>query len=220
MSVTKHPGEENLMAYASGRLGEAWSIAIATHLTFCPSCRRAVGDFEKLAGNFLSSTEPVGLAASALDQVMARLERDGAEIRQVQAACESATAQNLLPAPLAEYFQMRDGKLPWKRLGLGAYHIPIKTGDPGGFARLLRVPAGKPVPEHGHVGPELTLVLSGSFRDKGAYFGPGDLQEADADCIHQPHADPGEDCICLAVTSGPLRFTSFAARLVQPFAGI
>lgn len=220
MTVTKHPGDETLMAYASGRLGESWSIAIATHLTFCPACRHSVEDCEWLAGSFLASTAPIDMSEESLSKVWARIERVDAQAESAEAVSLPVRPGRLLPAPLADYVQASEVSLPWKRLGLGAYHIPIKTGDSDGFARLLRVPAGKAVPEHGHVGPELTLVLSGSFRDEGAFFGPGDLQEVDENCIHRPHADPGEDCVCLAVTSGPLRFTSLAARLVQPLTGI
>ena len=87
-------------------------------------------------------------------------------------------------------------------------------------ARLLRIPAGRPVPEHTHGGLELTLVLSGAFSDSVGRYGPGDFQEADENLEHQPHAEAGADCICLAITDAPLRFKSLAARIVQPFLGI
>ncbi|MEQ9124613.1 MAG: transcriptional regulator, partial [Alphaproteobacteria bacterium] len=45
----------------------------------------------------------------------------------------------------------------------------------------------------------------------------GDLQEADATLQHQPHATPGEDCICLAVTDAPLRFRAWLPRVAQRF---
>jgi putative transcriptional regulator len=67
---------------------------------------------------------------------------------------------------------------------------------------------------------ELTLVLSGAFSDATGEYRRGDLQEADEDLQHRPHAAPGEDCICLAVTDAPLRFRSLAARMVQPLLGI
>ena len=86
--------------------------------------------------------------------------------------------------------------------------------------RLLRIPAGKPVPEHGHGGRELTLVLSGSFSDSTGRFSRGDLEDADETLEHQPIAGEEEDCICLAVTDAPLRFKSRLLRLVQPVLGI
>ena len=44
---------------------------------------------------------------------------------------------------------------------LGAFAIRFLE-DTGTTARLLRIPAGKPVPTHTHRGLELTLVLSGN----------------------------------------------------------
>ena len=64
------------------------------------------------------------------------------------------------------------------------------------------------------------MVLRGSFTDDGQRFGVGDVETADSDLEHQPVAEPGEDCICLAVTDARLRFRGVFARLVQPFIGI
>jgi putative transcriptional regulator len=66
----------------------------------------------------------------------------------------------------------------------------------------------------------MTLVLLGGFTSLGRRFGRGDVEIADDSVEHQPVADDGDDCVCLAVTDAPLRFKSLAARLVQPFIGI
>ena len=76
------------------------------------------------------------------------------------------------------------------------------------------------MPEHGHNGLELTMVLAGSFTDDGARFGRGDVETADVGVEHQPVAEAGDACICLAVTDAPLRFRGPVARLLQPFIGI
>jgi len=36
---------------------------------------------------------------------------------------------------------------------------------------------------------------------------------------HNPVADPGEDCINLAVTTGPLKFESLLRKVVAPLFG-
>jgi len=76
---------------------------------------------------------------------------------------------------------------------------------------------GIAVPDHGHRGTELTLVLQGAFTDSTDHFGPGDIEIADEDLDHTPIADDGMDCICLAATDAPLRFRSLMPRLAQPF---
>jgi putative transcriptional regulator len=84
-------------------------------------------------------------------------------------------------------------------------------------ARLLYIPAGASVPDHGHRGTELTLVLQGAFVDEVDHFGPGDIEVANEDLNHTPVADIGADCICLAATDAPLRFRALMPRLAQPF---
>ena len=64
------------------------------------------------------------------------------------------------------------------------------------------------------------MVLSGSFMDDGARYARGDVETADVDIEHQPVAEIGMECICLAVTDAPLRFRGPVARLIQPFIGI
>jgi putative transcriptional regulator len=84
-------------------------------------------------------------------------------------------------------------------------------------ARLLYIPAGQSVPDHGHRGMELTLVLQGAFRDDTDRFGVGDLEIASEELEHTPVAEAGQDCICLAATDAPLRFNALIPRLLQPF---
>ena len=40
MTIIHHPNEETLLDYASGALGEAWSVAVATHLAVCPEVEK------------------------------------------------------------------------------------------------------------------------------------------------------------------------------------
>ena len=221
MTINHHPSEELLLDYASGALSESWSLAVATHLALCPDCRRIVAGAEAVGGGFMSGLPPVACADGAFDAVMARL-TDDAGAADVPAAVlpqGSASAIPILPEPLRGYIGADLAELPWQRLGRGAYQYLVRTDD-GATARMLRIPSGRPVPEHTHRGQELTLVLRGAFTDATGHYAAGDFQEADEDVMHQPHAAPGEDCICLAVTDAPLRFKSLAARVVQPFLGI
>jgi len=73
------------------------------------------------------------------------------------------------------------------------------------------------VPDHGHHGLELTLVLQGAFRDEDAVFKRGDVEIATEETQHTPIAEPGLDCICLAATDAPLKFRAILPRLAQPF---
>ena len=219
MSIIHHPGDDFLVAYAAGDLAQAWSLLIATHIALCPACRSRTGDAEAIGGVFLSDEDPVEISAGALDATLQRamaMENDPAPPPVVL----SGGTVPVLPEPLRGYAGADIDGLRWRPLGRNAQHIPLVSGQDGTVARLLRIPAGKPVPEHGHNGLELTMVLLGSFAANEMHFARGDVETADAEIEHQPLAAPGDDCICLAVTDAPLRFRGLFARLVQPLIGI
>lgn len=215
-----------MLDYATGALSEGWSIAIATHLALCPACRDRLALAEAAGGALLETAAPVALASDSWDRLRARL-GDTPPVTPapprpapVRAAPDRLPVRAVLPQPLRDYVGGDLDSLRWKPLGRGAYHIPIQTADRSVSARLLRIPAGRPVPEHSHGGRELTLVLKGAFRDGDDLFARGDLEEADEHLNHQPIATEDEDCICLAITDAPLRFRSWVVRMVQPILGI
>lgn len=224
MNINHHISDELLLDYANGSLEEGWSIAVATHLALCPSCRKRLAVMEAAGGTMLETidAEPTVATTEDFSWEAMRARLDNAEpAAEVPAPRQySDRKRSSLPEPLRSYIGGDFDTVKWKPLGLGAYHYPIKTSDQDISVRLLRIPAGKPVPEHTHGGRELTLVLKGSFSDISGRFGPGDFEETDETVDHQPIADPGEDCICLAVTDAPLRFKSRIVRMIQPLLGI
>lgn len=210
-----HPSDELLMDYASGALGEGWSLGIATHLAMCPLCRQKLNRIEGIGGSLLEDQAPAAVSDDMFASVMAEIEG----LAPIAPRTPVANDSGVLPSPLRRYLGGDIDEIKWKRLGLGAYQCEVATHD-GTSVRLLRIPAGKPVPEHTHRGLELTVVLQGAFTDHSGEYARGDFEEADEQMFHQPHAVAGEDCICLAITDAPLRFTSLAARIAQPILGI
>jgi putative transcriptional regulator len=223
MSVVHHLSDDLLLDYASGSLAEGWSIAVASHLALCPGCRRRLSLMEQAGGDILRSVvceevEP----EDSWSRMKARLNTSSNDSVSVTSPARGRVARGdpVLPEPLRSYLGSDVEGLKWRALGRGAYHIPIRVSDNETSVRLLRIPAGKPVPEHSHGGRELTLVLAGSFSDGTGRFARGDIEDADETLEHQPIADEGEDCICLAVTDAPLKFRSWFLRMVQPVLGI
>ena len=84
--------------------------------------------------------------------------------------------------------------------------MPIPAAS-GGEASLLLIRAGATGPMHTHRGIERTLVLSGSFSDDYGTFAAGDCAVADGEVEHRPTAGTEADCLCLAVSDAPPRFT-------------
>ena len=207
MSLSHHPSEALLLDYALGSLAEGWSLAVAAHLSLCPMCRQQVAEMEALGGALMDDCPPAIAGDALWQRVAARMD-----------ALEGA--REVAAAPLRDYTGGDADNLAWRRLGLGAEQVVLKTRQPGTSARLLRIAPGQRVPAHGHAGLEVTVVLSGAFSDETGRYGRGDFQELDGEIEHQPWVDGGEPCICLAVTDAPLRFKSLAAKLAQPLLGI
>lgn len=214
MSVKHHISDAFLIDYASGSLSEGWSLAVASHLALCPECRRRLSAMEGAAGALLEKAAD----SRNEDEAWARFKARTIDVKaeEIKTVVAKTPPDAVLPEPLRSYLGGDLSDLKWRALGLGAYQILIDTKDPETQVRLLRIPAGKPVPEHTHEGRELTLVLAGSFHDGNDLFARGDIEEADGDLLHTPTATEGEDCICLAVTEAPLKFSSWIVRLMQP----
>ena len=219
--MTKTPGhhldEEALLGYASGSLGEAESVLVATHLALCPTCRERTSTYEACGGAVLSQIEPSRLADDALSKTMARLSQtEASEPPCGQAAFDHATVMTL-PRPLRDYVGGNLDSLPWKSRGRGVKELPIEIGDGSVRASLLRIRPGETIPQHTHEGVDSTLVLKGAFSDETGTYARGDVAIATADHDHAPVADSAEECICFAVIEGPLRFTGPIGRVLNLF---
>jgi putative transcriptional regulator len=220
--ITHHPSEEIIAAYAAGSLDEASSLALATHLTLCPTCRRVCEGFEELGGNLVVEMAAETLRPDALTATLARaraVTENQATARNAVRPVFAQETRPLFPMPLQYYVGGDQGAAKWKALGPGIQHMPL-IADGASTARLLRIAPGKSVFEHSHEGNEMTIVLRGSYQAGGETFRRGDLEMADGDVSHRPVAGMDDVCICLAVTDAPLRFGNWLGRLMQPFIGI
>ena len=220
MKITHHLSEELLLDYSSGALSEAWSIAVAAHLSKCPRCRASHAKLEEIGGSLLTDSTPEELSDDIFSNVLDRLDEVGASVgNEIRKNFGWASSYGI-PSVVADYLAADTEELPWKSLGLGVSQVVLETKDKSATARLLKIPAGKKVPHHSHNGRELTVIFSGGFTDETGSYGPGDIQEIHGNIEHQPWVRDGEDCICLAVTEAPLKFSNVAVRLAQPLIGI
>ena len=210
MSIRHHLSDPLLMAYAAGSLPEAFSLVIATHISMCDVCRAQLAAFEAVGGAVLEGAG-VAMSDGALQAVMERLGVPDAP----QPLSKPVAKRGDVPAPLLDYIGGGLAAVKWHSLGMGVRQAILPTSK-GASARLLYIPAGQAVPDHGHRGTELTLVLQGAFRDATDRFGPGDIEIAGEELEHTPVAEAGEACICLAATDAPLRFNALIPRLLQP----
>ncbi len=215
-TVHHHLNDKLLMAYAAGTLPEAFSLIVATHISMCDECRARLGSFDAVGGKLLDECEVQPMEADSLNAVMAKIELGDPRETAIRVP---ANTNGAVPAPLVDYIGRDFSSIKWRGLGGGVKHSVLKTGGKA-TARMLYIPAGMKMPDHGHNGLEATLVLQGAFSDEDGRYGRGDIEIADEDFDHTPIAEDGEDCICLAVTDAPLKFNSWIPRIAQPFLGI
>jgi len=207
------------MAYSAGNLPEAFSLAVATHISMCDQCRAALESFDAVGGALLEDSSQVSVDTDALARTLSMIRSGPQDIDLSQAVESPASTTREIPAPLADYIGDRFEDITWKPIGMGVKQSILETSDDA-TARLLYIPPGTAVPDHSHSGTELTLVLQGAFADEDDYFAAGDIEVADGDVKHAPVAAEGEACICLAVTEAPLKFSKLFHKAVQPFLNI
>ncbi|MCV2894782.1 ChrR family anti-sigma-E factor [Lentibacter sp. XHP0401] len=206
MTIKHHIPDALMLEYASGRLPEPFALVVAAHVSLCDECRARLAAHEMAGGAVMEAHEGAELSGDLRNNVMAMLD-DAVEEAPVY------ERSGIFPAPVMEALKGRPPK--WKPLGRGVRQS-ILSHNTSGSVRLLYIPPGLDMPEHTHGGLELTLVLQGAFSDEGGRFGVGDVEVADDDVDHQPIAEKGEACICLAATDASLKFNSFLPKLFQP----
>lgn len=209
--ITHHPDHATLLAFSAGSLAEALAVVVAAHVDRCPACRRELATMDLLGDLLLQSLPASRLEAPAPVMQLRRQEADVPETTVVEPRGD-------LPPSLCRLLRFGLDDVPWRRLGLGVWHHRLPSGS--GDLRLLKVAPGRSMPEHGHGGSELTLLLRGSYADETGIYRAGDLADLDDDIEHTPKADAETGCICVIASEKPARFKGLIPRIVQPLIGM
>lgn len=215
--IKHHPSDETLFRYANGSLEPGPSIVVAVHVGGCAACCSRIGEYEAVGGSLLHDIEPEPVETGALDRVMAVIDVN-------EAGRGAAAPRHRLPrADIGIRLpQVLDdcGIGPWRWIGPGVRWSRVTLpDDDSANVMLLKVTAGRRLPEHTHVGLEYTHVLKGAFHDARGRYGPGDIDEADDDVQHQPIVEEDGECICIAAVEGRTKLRGFFGRLIQPLFG-
>ncbi len=213
MSITQHPSDETLAAFAAGNLDAGRTVVVGAHTEMCARCQIWVRRLLNAGGVLLTDVAPASMAADALNRALKRIEAEQPHrLRSSDSPFEFGIDRTL---PVISRFNHQDG---WKWMGPGIRWRPLAAPS-ADAARvfLLKAAAGTNMPNHTHTGTELTLVLQGAFAHAGGRYGPGDLDEADDTIEHTPVVEAGEECICLVAMDGKLQLLGAFGRLMQPF---
>jgi putative transcriptional regulator len=213
IKIGHHPDAATLMSYAAGTLAEPLAAVIAAHVSMCPHCQEAVADIELMGAALLLG----GSACSPEDRARpARRPQDGA-----RPPARLEIADDRLPRTIVAAYGLSFATIPWRRLGPGVWHHRLALSkDAEGDLRFLKIGPGRAMPDHGHGGSELTLVLDGAYSDETGEFRPGDVQDVDETIEHTPVSDARFGCVCLIASERPARFKGMIGRLLQPWTGM
>jgi putative transcriptional regulator len=218
MKITHHPQPESLMSCSAGSMPEAFAAIMSSHMTMCRACQKELALMEAIGVALFDKIEATPVLGDA--PIIALRAGEAERGESDQHIC-GAVSEGSVPGPLIPVIGDDLDAIAWKRVSMGVWQHAIALSDPArGELRLIKVAPGRALPEHGHNGSELTLVLKGSYRDETGHYRAGDVADLSGEGSHQPVADPVEGCICLIATEGRLRFRSMMARIVQPFTGL
>lgn len=197
------------MGYAAGILPEAFSLVVATQMSISDEARARIASYEAIGGGILEDSDEAEMKPNAFKQTLKDIDIPTKK-RPLPPMVEG-----IFPKPLQKYVGNDLNAIKWKNIGRGVRQAILKT-DKHATARLIYIPAGTAMPNHGHNGLEMTLVLQGEFHDKEDFFARGDIEIGDENLHHTPTASGNGPCICLAASDAPLKFTSLLPRLLQP----
>ncbi len=200
--------------YVSGALPGPAHVLIGSHIEMQKPAVRFARTLEHLAGEALNDNDPFALAS-----------RD-AQLRKIFASSPIANDRRLmvpedgqLPRSLRSYAGADLLDIPWKTKLPGLReHVIEKSKDVE--TSLLWARPGRALPNHGHHGLELTLVLGGEFHDHRGNFGEGDVSVADETLDHRPVAGKGGPCVCFSVLFAPIALSGSTIRLLGDILGI
>lgn len=217
MEPKHHPDPSTILAYAAGSVTESFSLLIAAHIESCTKCRGEVTQAESLGADLLQKLTPVAMANSDLTQLWKSIEEP---MMPAQPEHQRISSDGL-PGVLSPFFPGGLRAVKWRSLVPGIQHHQLMDVESGsGSVRLLRIAQGVNIPDHTHLGSELTLILQGSYSDEAGKFECGDLSDADSSVQHRPFVDSEQPCICLIATDKRLKFSNLMNRMIQPLIGI
>lgn len=154
----------------------------------------AVGTIEEAEGRLLESLPASPLRPGALGDVLAKI---GTEPGAPRAASPFEGLR--LPGAIE-----RIGLSPPIHLAPDAWVAHLDAPRVGGWRTYVFCgPAETALPEHGHHGDELIVVLEGGFHD-GRDFTTGDFVENKAGFVHAMHVSAEGRCVCLLSSAGPI----------------
>lgn len=207
-----HPAYELLAAYSAGSLPLSQALCVSAHLEHCHSCTRQLQRLNRVGSELMQQLKP----AKASNDLKNRLLDSLDSLTDEAPAEQPKRFDPSIPRCLHQFVDQGYAELPWKRVSTDIHSVELCRDNNGAKVELLKIRPGGSATTHTHLGDEYTVILEGSFSDESGLYKQGDFVVKDARDRHTPVATQDRECICLAVTEGPIQFTGFFSRLLNP----
>ena len=129
------------------------------------------GELSDVGAALFENLDPSPVGDAQLEAVLARLDEEPP--LQYDAASAAPREQDSLPAVLQRLMRGDFSDLSWNSVGKALRISYLQTGDPRHELALYHIKAGGRVPEHGHRGNEMTLILEGGYSDADGSYHKG-----------------------------------------------
>ena len=213
MTTSIHPNEELLGAYSAASIEPSLALPVATHLEYCSHCRSRLRQLNQVGSELMRRLKPAAPSESLKQRILERL--DDLPPQAGDSAIENERQHSDVPRCLRQFVSDYE-QANWKRVSFDIETAELCREANGTRVELLRIRPGGKANTHTHLGDEYTVILKGSFSDEDGLYRQGDFMQRDQRHRHTPVATLDQACICLAVTEGPVQFTSWFGRLLNP----
>ena len=208
----KHPRDELLATYSAGSLPLSQALCVSTHLEHCSECTRKLQRLNRVGSELMQQLAPAKVSEDLKEQLFDRLDF----LNETEDENDAQQPASSIPRCLRQFVPKNYESLQWRRVSADIHSIELCRDYNGARVELLKIRPGGKAHTHTHLGDEYTVILEGSFSDESGRYGEGDFLLRDQNDRHTPVATQDRECICLAVTEGPIQFTGFFGRLLNP----
>ncbi len=213
-TANNHPHDELLAFYSAGSLPLSQALCVSAHLEYCSVCGPKLQRLNRVGSALMQKLEPSPASVELKSRILEQLDT----LTEEEEETEPPSGMNSsIPRCLRQFVDSSYDNLDWKHVSADISSIELCRDNNGARVELLKIRPGGAAATHTHLDDEYTVVLEGSFSDEKGLYQRGDFLLRDRNDRHTPVATQDRECICLAVTGGPVRLTGFFSRLLNPF---
>lgn len=213
-----HPDSQWLSEYIAGTLTDSHALCVATHLSYCSTCRNETAELMMVGAALFESLVDNSSSPEKLEQLLTDIQT---HLTAVPATgtnhrADASPLQELLPPAVNKLVPNGTNGLRWRKTGGKISIAKLNHLGDGRKISLHKLQPGSLVSNHDHGGCEITVVLCGSFSDDDGQYHAGDFLVREPGETHRPKANTSVECICLTVCEGPVKLTGQFGRILNP----